>query len=140
MLFAHLNWLINALEDPWRYYHLNLMIEVGIGKCTGSPVKRKGLSSKEGVKLFFIFCRGLGGLLLFMSATMDAWVRGKHYCGMSLSRPWSFSLRCHWKMSSRWWNLSTQASWCSGSCTWEPCMNKLCFCFLDIWLSCYDKF
>ena len=94
MLFAYLNWLINALEDPWRYCHLNLMIEVGIGKCTGSPVKRKGLSSKEGVKLFFICCRGLGGLLLFMSAKMDAWVRGKHYCGMLLSRPWSFSLRC----------------------------------------------
>ena len=36
MLFAHLNWLINALEDPWRYYHLHQMIEVGIGKCTGS--------------------------------------------------------------------------------------------------------
>ena len=41
------------------------------------PVKRKGLSSKEGVKLFFIRCQGLGDLLLFMSATMDAWVRGK---------------------------------------------------------------
>ena len=41
------------------------------------PVKRKGLSSKEGVKLFFICCRGLGSLLLFMSATMVAWVRGK---------------------------------------------------------------
>ena len=41
------------------------------------PVKRKGLSSKEGIKLFFICCQGLGGLLLFMSTTMDAWVRGK---------------------------------------------------------------
>ena len=41
------------------------------------PVKKKGLSSKEGVKLFFICCQGLEGLLLFMSATMDAWVRGK---------------------------------------------------------------
>ena len=41
------------------------------------PVKRKRLSSKEGVKLFFICSQGIGGLLLFMSATMDAWVRGK---------------------------------------------------------------
>ena len=41
------------------------------------PVRRKGLSSKEGVKLFLISYQGLGGLLLFMSATMDAWVRGK---------------------------------------------------------------
>ena len=38
---------------------------------------KKGLSSKEGVKLFFICCQGLGGLLLFMSATVDPWVRGK---------------------------------------------------------------
>ena len=37
MLFAHLNWLINAFEHPWRYYHLHLMIEVGIGKCTRFP-------------------------------------------------------------------------------------------------------
>ena len=41
------------------------------------PVKSKGLSSKEGVKLFFICCKGLGDLLLFMSATVDTWVRGK---------------------------------------------------------------
>ena len=41
------------------------------------PVKRKELSSKDGIKLFFICCQALGGLLLFMSATMDAWVRGK---------------------------------------------------------------
>ena len=41
------------------------------------PVRRKGLSSQEGVKVFFICCQGPGGLLLFMSATMDAWVRGK---------------------------------------------------------------
>ena len=56
------------------------MIEAGIGKCIQDPqlpVKRKGLGSKEGDKLFFICCHGLGGLLLFMSAKMDAWVRGK---------------------------------------------------------------
>ena len=41
------------------------------------PVKRKGLSFKEGVELFFVCYQRLGGLLLFMSATMDAWVRGK---------------------------------------------------------------
>ena len=40
-------------------------------------VKRKALSSKEEVKLFFICCQGQGGLLLFMSATVDPWVRGK---------------------------------------------------------------
>ena len=40
-------------------------------------IRRKGLSSTEVVKLFFIYCQGLGGLLLFKSATMDAWVRGK---------------------------------------------------------------
>ena len=55
------------------------MIELGLVSVQGPqlPVKRKELSSKEGVKLFFICCQGLGGLLLFMSATMDAWVRGK---------------------------------------------------------------
>ena len=55
------------------------MIKVGLVSVQGPqlPVKRKGMSSKEGVKLFFIYCQGLGGLLLFMSATMDAWVRGK---------------------------------------------------------------
>ena len=37
------------------------MIEVGIGKCTG-PVKRKGLSSKEVVELFFYFLSWTGGL------------------------------------------------------------------------------
>ena len=41
------------------------------------PIRRKGLSSKEGVKLFFICCQGLECLLLFISATMDAWMRGK---------------------------------------------------------------
>ena len=41
------------------------------------PVKRKGLSSKEGVKLFLYLLSGTRGLLLFMSATMDAWMRGK---------------------------------------------------------------
>ena len=41
------------------------------------PVKRKELSFKEGVKLFFICYQGLGDLLLCMSAIMDAWVRGK---------------------------------------------------------------
>ena len=34
---CYLNWLNHAFEDSWRYYHLHLMIEVGIGKCTGSP-------------------------------------------------------------------------------------------------------
>ena len=39
------------------------MIEVGIGKCIGSRTanQEEGLSSKEGVKLFFICCQGLGG-------------------------------------------------------------------------------
>ena len=36
-VFTHLNWLNHAFEDPWKYYHLHLMIAVGIGKCTGSP-------------------------------------------------------------------------------------------------------
>ena len=55
------------------------MIEVGMVSVQGPqlPARRKGLSSKEGVKLFFICCQGVGDLLLFMSATMDAWVRGK---------------------------------------------------------------
>ena len=35
------------------------------------------MSFKEGIKLFFIGCQGLGHLLLFMSATVDAWVSGK---------------------------------------------------------------
>ena len=55
------------------------ILEVGLVSVQGPQllVKRKGLSSKEGVKLFFICCQGLGYLLLFMSATMDAWVKGK---------------------------------------------------------------
>ena len=41
------------------------MIRWGLVSVQGPaqlPVKRKGLSSKEGVKLFFICCQGLGGL------------------------------------------------------------------------------
>ena len=59
------------------------MIEVGIGKCTGSPsaTLEEEVEFQERVKLFC--CQGLGGLLLFMSATMEAWVRGKAL----LSRP-----------------------------------------------------
>ena len=41
ILFTHLNWLSHAFEVPWRYYHLHLMIEVGIGKCTGSQLPHK---------------------------------------------------------------------------------------------------
>ena len=50
------------------------MIEVGLVSVQGLqlPFRMKGLNSKERVKLFFICCQRLEVLLLFMSATMDA--------------------------------------------------------------------
>ena len=62
----------------------HLIIEVGIGKCIGSATAnlKERVEFQGRVKQFFICCLGLGGLLLFMNAIVDAWVRGKLYCGM----------------------------------------------------------
>ena len=117
MLFAHLNWLSHALNFHEVVTTSIWWLRWGLVGVLGLqlPVRRKGLSSKEGFKLFFICCQGLMAYCyLWVQQWMLGWEK-KHYCGMLLSRPWNFSLRCHWKMSLWRGNLSTQASWCSGS-------------------------